>query len=93
MAVVFIPSLLRSLTGGLAQVELPAGSVRELVEVLDVSFPGLKDRLCEDGRLRPTFSVAVDGLVSPRRLNQKLEPGSEVHFLPVISGGSSPQRG
>ncbi len=90
MAVVFIPSLLRSLTGGLAQVELPAGSVRELIDALESRYPGMEERLCEDGRLRPTFSVAVDGLVSTRRLNQKLEPDSEVHFLPVISGGTSP---
>jgi molybdopterin converting factor small subunit len=87
VAVVFIPSLLRSLTGGLAQVEVPAGSVRELVDALEARYPGMGERLCENDRLRSTFSVAVDGQVSSRRLNQKLEPGSEVHFLPVISGG------
>lgn len=87
MAVVYVPSLLRSLTGGLAQVEVAAGSVRELVDALEERYPGMGVRLCEDGRLRPTFSVAVDGVVSLKRLNQKLEPDSEVHFLPVISGG------
>jgi molybdopterin converting factor small subunit len=87
VAVVFIPSLLRSLTGGQAQVEVAAGSVRELLDALDQRYPGMHERLCEDDRLRPTFSVAIDGQVSSRRLNQKLEPGSEVHFLPVISGG------
>jgi sulfur-carrier protein len=87
VAIVFIPSLLRSLTGGQGQVEVPAGSVRELVDALEERYPGIRERLFENDRLRPTFSVAVDGQVSARRLNQKLEPGSEVHFLPVISGG------
>ena len=32
-------------------------------------------------------AVAIDGDVVPGALLERLEPDSEVHFLPAISGG------
>ena len=88
MAVVMIPALLRDLTGGVASVQVAGGSVREVIEQLEGRFPGVQARLCEDGQLRPTISVIVDGATSPQRLRQKLQENSEVHFLPAVSGGA-----
>ena len=88
MAVVMIPALLRDLTGGVASVQVAGGSVREVIEQLEGRFPGVQARLCEDGQLRPTISVIVDGAASPQRLRQKLQANSEVHFLPAVSGGA-----
>ena len=87
MATVFIPPLIRDLTGGQAQVSIPGESVREVIDELETRFPGISARLCEDGRIRPGMSVFVDSEVSMLGLRQRLAENSEVHFLPAISGG------
>ena len=87
MAVVFIPSLLRSLTGGLAQVEVPASSVRELIDALEARYPGMRERLCENGRLRHSIAVVVDGAVSHQGLRRRLAEDSQVRFMPAMKGG------
>lgn len=84
---VFIPPLLKPLTGGVASVEIVADNVREVIEELERQFPGVHQRLIEDGELKPGFTVAVDGNVSAVGLLQKIGENSEVHFLPAIGGG------
>ena len=87
MALVWIPALLRDLTGGQECIRVEAGTVAEVVDELERRFPGFAERICEEGRLRPSMSVVVDGVVSRQKLRRRLEPESEVHFLPAISGG------
>jgi molybdopterin converting factor small subunit len=38
--------------------------------------------------VRADIAVSVDGEVSAEGLRRKVEPGSEVHFLPAMSGGA-----
>ena len=90
MATVFIPTMLQPLTGGVKQLSVEASTIRELVEDLDGRFPGFKDRLVEDGQIRANVSVAIDGEVSRLGIIDRLSPGSEVHFVPAISGGACP---
>lgn len=87
MATAFIPHQLRDLTAGQAQLEVPAGTVREAVEALEQAFPGIKARLCRDDELSPALQVTVDGVLSHRGIRAKVGPTSEVHFLPAIGGG------
>lgn len=90
MAIVWIPSLLRSLTGGLSEVRAPGASVREVIEALEQTHPGLKARLVgEDGRLKPNLALVVDGVNSKQGLRHPLEENTEVHFVPAMSGGSA----
>ena len=92
MATVWIPSLLRSLTGGLAEVSVPGATVREVIDALEISHPGLKDRLVQmDGnltRLKPNIALVVDGVNSRQGLRHPLAEHSEVHFVPALSGGA-----
>jgi molybdopterin converting factor small subunit len=87
MPVVWIPALLRELTGGQAEVEAPGETVEELIRNLDLKYPGIKDRLIDNDRLIPSLTLVVDGVARRKRLRQSLHADSEVHFLPVISGG------
>ena len=93
MATVWVPSLLRSLTGGLAEVNVPGATVREVIDALEVSHPGLKDRLVQtDGsltRLKPNIALVVDGVNSRQGLRHPLAEHSEVHFVPALSGGAT----
>jgi molybdopterin synthase sulfur carrier subunit len=87
MAVVWIPALLRDLTGGEAKANVPGETVRQVIANLEQAYPGIEARLCDEGRLRPDISVVVDGRVSQQKLRHRLAEASEVHFLPAISGG------
>ncbi len=87
MAIVFIPTLLQSLTGGRASVEAGGATVREVIENLERSWPGIRDRLLEQDRLRPNISIAVDGEVTPMGLLEAVGANSEVHFVAAIKGG------
>jgi molybdopterin converting factor small subunit len=84
---VWIPALLRDLTGGQQKISVPGDTVRQVIENLEASYPGVKERLLDGDRLRPSIAVAVDGEISALKLRHRLAESSEVHFLPAISGG------
>jgi molybdopterin synthase sulfur carrier subunit len=88
LPVVGIPSLLRDLTQGQRSVSVEGDTVRTVIDHLDQMYPGLKDRLCEGDRLRPSISVVVDGATSALKLRHRLHDASEVHFVVSISGGT-----
>ena len=87
MATVFIPTMLQKMTGGVKQVDFEAKNVRQVIEQLDRLYPGMKDRLVEEGAIRSNLAVAVDGEVARMGLLQKVGENSEVHFVPAIGGG------
>jgi molybdopterin synthase sulfur carrier subunit len=84
---VWIPPLLRDLTGGQESVIVPGARVREIIDQLDQLHPGIKDRLCDSNGLRPGIAIIVDTQVTRLGLSQPVGPDSEVHFLPAIGGG------
>lgn len=90
MPTVWIPALLRGLTGGRAAVSAAGATVGEVVASLEGQYPGLQARLIADGQLRPELAVVVDGQTSPLKLLQPLTEASEVHFVVTISGGGQP---
>ena len=87
MATIFIPSMLQSLTGGAKQVDCDARNIRQVIERLEELYPGIKDRLVENGELRPNLAVAIDGDVAIMGMLEKVGENSEVHFVPAIGGG------
>ena len=84
---VFIPALLRPLTSGQTEVEIEGSTVLGLIENLEARFPGFKDRLVDQGRLRPNIAIAVDDDIAPLGLNEAVSPTAEVHFIAAIRGG------
>jgi len=77
-----IPSGLRKLTGGVAEVQLAVKDVRGAVAALDARFPGFADALGS------RFAVAIDGEILQDAWHEPLPAGSELHFLPALSGGA-----
>jgi len=78
LATVYIPTLLQSLTGGKSSVEVEGATVRQVIENLELAWPGIRERLLDQGRLRPNISVAVDGEVLPMGLTEPVGASSEV---------------
>lgn len=87
MAIVHIPAQLRPLTSGAEQIEVSGANLRQVIAALDAAHPGLAARLQKDDGLAPGLAVSIDGVFSNRGLAAKVEPASEIHFLPAIGGG------
>ena len=81
MARVHINSQFRSLTGGLAEVEVDAATVKAVVAELDRRYPGLGEALAG------VASVAIDGEVIANADYETVPDGAEIHFLTAPSGG------
>ena len=87
MACVWIPPLLRDLTGGQVTGIIPGTHVRQIIDVFEQRYPGVKARLCQGDELRPGLVVVVDTEAARLGLAQPVGPDSEVHFLPAVGGG------
>ncbi|MFO0843205.1 MAG: MoaD/ThiS family protein [Gemmataceae bacterium] len=92
MARVWVPALMRELTGGQECVSVPGARVREVIDALDQLYPGVKARLCDGEALRSGIVVVVDTEAARLGLSQPVGEGSEVHFLPAIGGGAGEPR-
>jgi len=90
MATVRIPTQLRPLAEGAAEVEVEGSTVGEVLKALDATHPGFAARLFdESGTLRRFVNVFVadedvrfaDGLQTP------VAPGQTVSIIPAVAGG------
>ena len=85
-----IPTPLRTLTKGAAEVPADAGTVTDLIEVLERQFPGLKERLVEDGgELRRFINIYInqEDIRFLQGATTTLKQGDEVSIVPAIAGG------
>lgn len=87
MATVYIPSLLRKLTGGKDRTTATGKTVGEIVEDLERQFPGFRSRVVENGDLAGSIAVSINGEIGTEGLTESVPDGSEVHFVPAIGGG------
>lgn len=85
-----IPTPLRKLTSDEAEVEASGSTVREVLEDLETSYPGLKERLCdEDGELRRFVNVYVgeEDIRFLKGLDTEIPDGQLVSIIPAVAGG------
>tara|TARA_B100001765_G_scaffold195280_1_gene144623 strand:+ start:108 stop:344 length:237 start_codon:yes stop_codon:yes gene_type:complete len=78
---------MQKLCNGEQKLIIEGANLRQVIDNLDLQYAGFKDRLVEDGKIKPNISVAVDGEITPLGMIQKVNTNSEIHFLPAISGG------
>jgi molybdopterin converting factor small subunit len=90
MAILKIPTPLRSYTGGQVEVNVKGATVGEVMEQLVTQFPSLRPHLYNgDGKLRPFVNLFVgqnnvkdlQGLATPVREDER------VLLVPSIAGG------
>ena len=72
---------LRAATGGLAEVEIDAGNLREVLDRLAEAYPGIQPQIDRG------VSVSIDGLIYNDSWFTPVGPDSEVVLLPRIVGG------
>ena len=87
MAVIVLPrSLVALFPGADRRVMMEGRTVRELIDGLDVRWPGMRDRLCDPGPvIREYINVFVDG--ESADLSSAVADQSVVQVLLAVAGG------
>ena len=86
-----IPTPLRRMTNGQGKVELESGTLSEVVERMDASYPGIKARLLdENGELHYYVNIYLNGedVQFLQGLDTAAKSGDEISIVPAVAGGS-----
>ena len=90
MATVRIPTQLRTLSGGAAEVAVTGGTVAEVLAGLETAHPGFQARLFDDGgQLRRFVNVFVaeEDVRFLKGLDTTVTDGTTVSIIPAVAGG------
>ncbi len=85
-----IPTILRTYTGGAAEVSAEGSTLEEVIDALEANHPGLKARVLDDsGKLRRFVNVYVndDDVRFAEGLATKTADGASVSIIPAVAGG------
>jgi molybdopterin converting factor small subunit len=87
--VVQIPTPLREQAGGNADVSVPAGSVKQVLDALVAAHPPLGPKLFDGGGLRPYVNVFVgdEDIRYLDELDTPVADGQTVALIPAVAGG------
>lgn len=85
-----IPTPLQKLTNNQAEVAIEGKTVGELIEKLNATYPGFKQRVCDEtGKVRRFVNIFLND-EDIRFLSKEATPvkeGDEVSIIPAIAGG------
>ena len=85
-----IPTILRTFTGGAAEVSAGEGTLREVIAGLDAAYPGIGGRILDDtGKLRRFVNVYVgdEDVRFAQGLDTPVPAGTHVSVIPAVAGG------
>ncbi len=85
-----IPTQLRSLTDGLAEVKVEGATVKEVVSNLEQTYPGIGERLLdESGALRRFVNVYLvdEDIRFLQGLDTEINSGQSLSIVPAVAGG------
>lgn len=86
-----IPTPLRGLTNELDVVQGEGGTLLACIDGLESSFPGIKDRICDEtGEIRRFVNVYINGedVRFLDGLTTALKANDEISIVPAVAGGS-----
>jgi len=88
-----IPTPLRPVTSGQAEVKIDGATVGEVLRKMDAQFQGFGERVLEDDRknVKRFINVFVneDSIRDKKDLDTEVKPGDTISILPSIAGGRS----
>ena len=89
-ATVRIPTILRTFTSGAGEVTAEGSTLREVLDNLEGSFPGIRARILdEQGALRRFVNVYVgdDDVRFIGGLDAEIPDGARISIIPAVAGG------
>ncbi|MCA1219374.1 MoaD/ThiS family protein [Streptomyces sp. 8L] len=85
-----IPTILRTYTGGKAEVAAEGSTLSEIISWLEANHPGIAGRVLDDeGKLRRFVNVYVndDDVRFEQGLETATPDGAGVSIIPAVAGG------
>ena len=85
-----IPTQLRELSGGNAEVSAEGGTLASVLDGLETAHPGFRERLFDDqGELRRFVNVFVadEDIRFLGGIDTAIEAGQTVSIIPAVAGG------
>lgn len=85
-----VPTPLRKYTQGADEVNAQGSNVKSLVDDLEIKYPGIKERICDEtGKVRRFVNVYVNGddIRFLQNLDTALKEGDNISIVPAIAGG------
>ena len=85
-----IPTQLRELSGGAAEVDVEGATVAEVLKQLEATHPGFAARLYDEkGQLRRFVNVFVadEDIRFMQGVDTPLDDGTVVSIIPAVAGG------
>ncbi len=86
-----IPTPLRTLTDGLEEVTVEGKSIKEVIDNLEASHNGIKERICdENGQIRRFINFYLNDEDIRFKGNQEtsVNDGDQISIVPAIAGGA-----
>lgn len=85
-----IPTPLQKLTNNQAEVAIEGKTVGELIEKLNATYPGFKQRVCDEtGKVRRFVNIFLndEDIRFLAKEATSVKDGDEVSIIPAIAGG------
>ena len=85
-----IPTPLQKLTQEKAEVEVSGQSIHDVINQLEQSYPGIKQRICDDqGNVRRFVNIFLneEDIRFLKKESTPVKDGDEVSIVPAIAGG------
>ncbi len=86
-----IPTPLRRMTNGQDKLEMDASTLSVMIDSLESSYPGFKERLIdENGDLRYFVNIYLNGedVRFLQGLDTSTSSGDEISIVPAVAGGA-----
>lgn len=91
MAIIFVPTPMRQVTGGQGKIHVHAETVQQAIEHANAAYPGFRERVLDsDGEIKRFINVFVNG-VDVRKLQGRDTPvhdSDQVAVIPAMAGGN-----
>ncbi len=90
MATVYVPTPLRRLTGGESKISASGNDIGALLQAVDQQFPGVTDRvLDEGGNVKRFINIFLNDeeIRTLQGLNTPVKDSDRVSIVPAMAGG------
>lgn len=86
---ILVPQILRQLTGGAKTVVSQGRTVREVLDTLEKSYPGIRDRLLDGKDLHRFVNIYRndEDIRFLKHLDTEVQDGDVISILPAVAGG------
>ena len=88
--IVRVPTPLRKITNGADKIEVASGTLQEIIESLNMKFPGIKEKLCDaNGNLKSFVNIYIndENIRVLNGINSIVLDNGEVSIVPAVAGG------